>query len=94
MVYDSAKTPIHISILHTSALRFALRTCAINPNRFRHANAVAIAATAPQVGAFALSVTSRDAALLLSLPPGNYSAQAAPADGGAGNTLIEVYDVP
>ncbi len=69
------------------------------PRRHRHreqrrANAVAIAATPPQVGAFALSVTSRDAALLLSLPPGNYSAQAASADGGAGNTLIEVYDVP
>jgi hypothetical protein len=42
------------------------------------------------VGAFALPATSRDAALLLTLNPGNYTAQ---VGGGAGDVLLEIYFV-
>lgn len=59
------------------------------------ANAVAVATAAGQVGAFALAPTSRDAALLLSLPPGSYTAQVSGANGAtSGEALVEVYEVP
>ena len=45
-----------------------------------------------QVGAFALPVTSRDAALLSNLPAGTYSAQASSSSGATGVVLIEAYD--
>jgi outer membrane protein assembly factor BamB len=67
---------------------------AANDNWHDSPNAVAIAATAPQVGAFVLPTTSRDAAVLLTLPPGNYSAQVTGANGTSGNALVEVYEVP
>jgi hypothetical protein len=55
-----------------------------------------IVAAASAVGAFALSgPTSKDAVILVTLPPGAYTAQA--TDGtvfGGGMALIEVYDVP
>ncbi len=54
----------------------------------------ALAATAQAVGAFALAPNSRDAALLVTLPPGAYSAQVAGIAGGTGEALVEVYEVP
>lgn len=45
------------------------------------------------VGAFSLVGSSRDAALLMTLPPGNYSAQVAGATNTAGMVLVEVYEV-
>jgi hypothetical protein len=59
-------------------------------------NAVALATASARVGAFALAPTSRDAALLLSLPPGSYTAQVSDATGGTAtrNALVEVYEVP
>jgi hypothetical protein len=46
-------------------------------------------------GAFRLQEeTSRDAALVLSLSPGVYTMRVKSADGKAGSTLLEVYDVP
>lgn len=57
-----------------------------------NANANLIAATAQSVGAFALAPGSGDAALLLSLPPGAYSAQVSDADVGGGVALVEVYE--
>lgn len=50
-----------------------------------------IAAAAGSVGAFALPADSADAAVLLTLDPGVYSAQVV-ANGGAGVALVEVYD--
>jgi hypothetical protein len=44
-------------------------------------------------GAFLLPDGSKDAAVLLTLNPGTYTAQVTAANGGAGNVLIEVYDV-
>jgi TonB family protein len=47
------------------------------------------------VGAFSLgNTTTPDAALLVSLPPGSYTAQASGVGGTSGVALIEVYDVP
>jgi hypothetical protein len=47
------------------------------------------------VGAFPISnPSSKDAVLLVTLPPGVYTAQVTGADGGTGIALVEVYDVP
>lgn len=47
------------------------------------------------VGAFALGgPTTRDAALLITLPPGAYSARVAGVGGAGGTAIIEVYEVP
>ncbi len=46
-----------------------------------------------QVGAFALSPGSLDAALLLTLPPGAYTAQIAGLNDSSGNALIELYEL-
>lgn len=49
---------------------------------------------AASVGAFPVeNAASGDAMLMLSLPPGDYSAQVADAGGGAGSVIIEVYEV-
>jgi hypothetical protein len=46
-----------------------------------------------QVGAFALSADSRDAALRVTLQPGAYTLQVAGV-GGTGAALVEVYEMP
>lgn len=46
-----------------------------------------------QVGAFALPSGSLDAALLLTLPPGAYTAQIAGLNDSGGNALIELYEL-
>jgi hypothetical protein len=53
-----------------------------------------ISSTAASVGAFNWSVpTSHDAALLITLPPGNYTAAAAGSSGDTGVAIVEVYEV-
>lgn len=54
----------------------------------------ALAAAFGQVGAFPLAADSRDAALLVTLLPGAYTAQVTGAVGAAGIVLVEIYDVP
>ena len=49
---------------------------------------------ATRVGAFPLAAGSKDAAILINLPPGTYSAQATGAGTTTGVALIEVYEVP
>lgn len=51
-----------------------------------------IAATAAQVGAFALASGSRDSALLATLNGGAYTASLTSQSGGTGSALVEVYD--
>ena len=46
------------------------------------------------VGAFVLPSTSKDAALLVTLPPGNYTAQVSGVNSTTGVALVEVYEVP
>ena len=54
-----------------------------------------IAATAASVGAFSWgSSATPDSALLVTLPPGAYTAQVNGNGGGIGIALAEVYDVP
>jgi hypothetical protein len=57
-------------------------------------NAGALGATAQAVGAFALPTGSRDAALLVTLTPGAYTAQVSGVNGTTGVALVEVYEVP
>ena len=54
-----------------------------------------IASTAAAVGAFAWSsTTSGDSAIVVTLPPGPYTAQVSGASGDTGVALVEVYEVP
>ncbi len=53
-----------------------------------------IRAAAVRSGAFPLAEGSRDAALLLQLDPGVYTAQVAAAAGTAGISLLEIYELP
>jgi hypothetical protein len=54
---------------------------------------VALSNAFDRVGAFAMPVDSKDAALVLSLAPGNYSVVVSGAAGGVGNVLLEIYDL-
>jgi hypothetical protein len=56
-------------------------------------NAAEIRAAAAASGAFALSGAAADSALLVTLPPGAYTAIIAPPEGGAGVALVELYEV-
>ena len=57
--------------------------------------AAALTAAFNSVGAFALpGATSRDAALLVTLPPGGYSVQVTGVGNTTGTALVEVYEVP
>jgi hypothetical protein len=58
------------------------------------ANATAIAQAAADTGAFAYASGSTDAAILIDLAPGAYTAEVTGVGGTAGITLIEVYEVP
>lgn len=51
-----------------------------------------VVSTSISVGAFPLPAGSKDAALVMDLPPGGYSAQISGAEGATGATLVEVYD--
>lgn len=47
-----------------------------------------------RVGAFTVPATSRDAALVLTLEPGAYSAQISGVGGTTGAALVEIYEIP
>lgn len=57
-------------------------------------NAAEVAAAALEVGAFPLDAGSGDAALVIQLDPGLYTAQLSSADGEAGVALVEIYLLP
>lgn len=59
-------------------------------------NATSLASAAQAVGAFTLQSGSTDAVLLLTLPPGPYTAQVSGAANSSPNgvALVEVYEVP
>lgn len=57
-------------------------------------NRAAIEGTAQQLSTFPLTDGSHDAALLLTLPPGAYSAEVVGAGAGTGVALVEVYELP
>ncbi len=53
-----------------------------------------IAAASTLSGAFALPAGSKDSAMLVTLPPGTYTAIVTGNGGGTGVALVEVYEVP
>ena len=53
-----------------------------------------LAATAASVGAFALTAGSKDAAIIVALPKGGYTVQVSGADGGVGEAIVEIYELP
>jgi uncharacterized delta-60 repeat protein len=53
-----------------------------------------IAAAATATGAFALPSGGKDAAVLITLAPGVYSAVVVGAGGATGATMVEIYEVP
>jgi hypothetical protein len=54
-----------------------------------------IASEAASVGAFSWGpLATADSALLVTLPPGAYTAEVSGASGDTGISLVEVYDVP
>ena len=54
-----------------------------------------IATIASTIGAFPYaSSTSKDSAVLITLAPGSYTAQASSSSGTSGTTIVEVYEVP
>lgn len=55
-------------------------------------DAAEVRAAAQKVGAFPLAAGSADCALLVTLPPGLYTAQVTGADGATGVALVEAYD--
>lgn len=70
------------------------RLVASNDNWSDAANLAELKTATTATGAFAFPAGSKDAALLLNLSPGVYSAHVSAAAGGTGITLIEVYEVP
>ncbi len=58
------------------------------------ANAADLATAAKSVGAFALVSGSKDAALVITLAPGAYTAQVAASSDTTGVALVEVYELP
>jgi hypothetical protein len=52
-----------------------------------------IAGTFGPTGAFTLNPAHQDSALLLTLPPGSYTAQVTGLNGGTGIALVEIYEV-
>jgi hypothetical protein len=67
-------------------------TVATNTNWNTSADAAAITSASVQAGAFGLA--SNDSAMVVTLAPGNYTAQVVGVGTGTGVALIEVYELP
>jgi alpha-tubulin suppressor-like RCC1 family protein len=53
-----------------------------------------LATTFSYVGAFGLTAGSKDAAIIIPLTAGGYTVQVSGADGGVGEALVEIYELP
>jgi hypothetical protein len=73
---------------------FSGQTVINSNNDWASGATIALLTAFTNVGAFGLSVDSRDAALLVTLQPGNYTAQVSGVGGSGGVVLVEVYEVP
>lgn len=72
----------------------ATEDVAENDNWGDAANISEIPSATVKVGAFALETGSGDAVILVTLPPGVYTANLSGVAGATGNGLVEVYRVP
>ena len=77
-----------------SIINSAGSTIFTNDNWETNADPAAIRTLTQLVGAPALDAGSRDAALIVNLPPGSYSAQVTGVGGGTGIALIEIFEAP
>jgi hypothetical protein len=68
------------------------RVVAQNDSWASGGDAAAVATAFSRLGAFSFRSASRDAALVLTLPPGSYTAQVGSVGGSTGVALVEVYD--
>ena len=68
------------------------RTIGANDDWSAAANAAEIAAAGARTGAFPFAAGARDAALLVTLPPGAYTVRAGGAGTTTGVALVEIYD--
>jgi hypothetical protein len=57
-------------------------------------DAASLVAATATVGAFALAPGTEDAALLITLPPGAYTAKIEGKNAATGVALLEIYEVP
>jgi hypothetical protein len=64
---------------------------ATNTGWTTNSNPASVSAAAQEVGAFALPNPGKDSALLLTLPPGAYTAEVTSAGGNSGTALFEAY---
>ncbi len=65
-----------------------------NDNWSDNSNAAEIRTAVTACGAFPLAENSKDAAILVTLDPGVYSAQVSGVGGTSGISLVEIYEVP
>jgi hypothetical protein len=67
---------------------------AVNDDWGAAPNSADVARVAVAVGAFSLGTNAKDAALLLTLPPGSYTAQVTGVNNATGTALVEIYEAP
>ncbi len=65
---------------------------AANDNWGASSNLAELTAAMQSTGVFALQANSKDAALVTTLSPGNYTAMLTSSDGGNGNAIAEIYE--
>jgi hypothetical protein len=86
-IYGSLAQPV-LSVVDSSGHQIASDT-----GWSTNSNAAQIIAAESSTGAFSLPAGSADSALLLTLPPGSYTAQVSGLNNTTGTALIEVYNV-
>ncbi len=85
----SALAQTSLSVVDSSG-----NSVATNAGWSTNSNAAEIATETAATGAFALPSGSADSVLLLTLPPGAYTAVVSGANGSSGVALVEVYQTP
>jgi len=63
-------------------------------NAYPAAPATELSAAAAATGAFAFTNGAKDAAILVTLPPGAYTAQVTGSDNTTGEAMVEIYELP
>ena len=69
-------------------------TVAMNDDWETNGNAATVREASERVGAFPLTTGGKDAALLLTLPPGNYTVELSGMGAATGVGLLEIYELP
>jgi hypothetical protein len=70
------------------------QTTIVTNDDWSSAGATLVSAASASVGAFTLPDGSRDAGLLITLPPGAYTVEVSGKDNTEGVALLEIYAVP